>query len=742
MSALLFGDVCFAQTPRTVAAMDNAQPTPAEIGALLALLDGGRALEAERSSRALLGRFPDAGMLWKVFSVSLLRQEKDALEALHKASQLLPEDAEAHANLGAALHDRGRWAEGLESLGRALAIQPHAAQILVDAANCLNALGRAREAVPLYQQALTVYPTLLEAHNNLGNSLLSLGQPNDAATCYRRALQITPSDAQIHCNLGNALRQSGLLDDATVSTKQALALDPRLTIAHNNLGLIYAMQGRREEAAASYQQALRLDPKYVDALNNLGHILRDLGRRGEALSLYAQAVEKDPRRAEGHSNMGNILFELRRSEEAGDAYARSLRLQPSYTPAHLGLANILRLRQRLDEAERSCGAALAIEPNNVEALCLLGELQADRGRFSEAEDLFKRASVLKPDFPAAWCGVAAHRKLTADDRDWQNGVEGLLAKQLPLGHEINLRFALGKYFDDTQQYDRAFGEYARANEMSKRYGGIYDAAGLTGRIDEVMATFDASFLRQWSPHGSASERPVFIIGMPRSGTSLCEQILASHPAVFGAGEVTFWEGAFGAYQKAAAAGENPANLLATIAASYLDRFSPAAGASRVTDKMPANFMYAALIHAAFPNARIIHLKRNPIDTCLSIYFQNFFSVGPYSNDLGSLAHYYGEYVRVTDRWRAILPSSSLLEVPYEALVGDQEEWTRRMLDFVGLPWDPATLEFHQAERAVVTASRWQVRQKIHSSSIGRWRHYVKYVGPLMHLVPADNRREH
>ena len=477
--------------------------------------------------------------------------------------------------------------------------------------------------------------------------------------------------------------------------------------------------------------------------NNLGHILRDLGRRSEALSLYAQAAEKDPKRSESHSNMGNILFELRRSEEAGDAYARSLRLNPSYVPAHLGLANILRLRQRLDEAERSCSAALAIDPNNVEALCLLGELQADRGRFSEAENLFRRASALEPDFPAAWCGVATHRKLTADDRDWRSGVEGLLAKQLPLGQEINLRFALGKYFDDTQQYDEAFGEYVRANDMSKRYGGTYDAAGFTRRIDEIMAIFDASFLRQWAPQGSASERPVFIIGMPRSGTSLSEQILASHPAAFGAGEITFWEGAFGAYRKAVAAGESPANLIAAIAAGYLDRLpSAAAGAQRVTDKMPANFMYAGLIHAALPNARIIHMKRNPIDTCLSIYFQNFFNVGPYSNDLVDLAHYYGEYVRVTDHWRAILPTSSLLEIPYEALVGDQEGWTRRMLDFVGLPWDPATLEFHQTERAVVTASKWQVRQKIHSSSIERWRHYAKYVEPLMHLVPADNRREH
>ncbi|MDP9012216.1 MAG: sulfotransferase, partial [Pseudomonadota bacterium] len=220
-----------------------------------------------------------------------------------------------------------------------------------------------------------------------------------------------------------------------------------------------------------------------------------------------------------------------------------------------------------------------------------------------------------------------------------------------------------------------------------------------------------------------------------------------HPAVFGAGEVTFWNGAYRAYREAELGKASP-DLLAGLARDYLDRLTSmsdqaqaavgaaprVAGVQRVVDKLPANFLYAGLIHAALPRARIIHMRRHPIDTCLSIYFQNFFNIGPYANDLHDLAHYYGEYVRITDHWRAVLPTTSLLEIPYEALLDDQEGWTRRMLDFIGLPWDPKCLDFHQTDRVVITASKWQVRQRITKTSAGRWRNYERFIGPLRGLL--------
>jgi tetratricopeptide (TPR) repeat protein len=681
---------------------------PSEIGALVALVNQNRSNEAEHSARVLLAKHPNAGMLWKILGVALLRQGKEALQALRRTTELLPNDAEAHGNLGAALHDQGRWAEALVSLRKALAIQPHAVETLVDAANAMKALGQAREAVALYQQALQSSPRSVEAHNNLGNAFLELGQFNDAVGCYRRALEITPDDAQVHCNLGNALRQLGRFD----------------------------------EALTSYRQALKLNGSCVEALINVGNVLRDLGESREAVSLYTQAVELQPKRAENHCNLGNALLDLRRIDEAAASFARALELQPESPLAHVSLGTAQRQRGRAADAEASCQAALAIDPNYVDALSLLGELQADRGQFNEAEQLFRRAIAIDPQFPFGFYSIAAHRKMTGDDGAWLKGVEALLAKRLPLRHEIDLRYALGKYFDDIGQYDTAFDHYRLVNEQVKRHGTEYGRATVTQRVDEIIASFDAAFMRRPGSLASGSELPVFIIGMPRSGTSLTEQILASHPAVFGAGELTYWDAAFAAYESAGLKSHRGAHLIPDMARAYLDRLTAlSGGALRVIDKLPANFMNVGLIHAALPKARIIHMQRHPIDTCLSIYFQNFFNIDPYAHDLESLAHYYSEYVRITDHWRAVLPATALLEIPYEGLIEDQEGCSRRMVEFIGLPWDPKCLQFHQTTRVVMTASKWQVRQKIHASSVGRWRNYEKVVGPLHRLIQPLRRGE-
>ena len=724
------------------AAAAPTTPTPLAIGSLVALVNQDRLHDAEHQARALLTTHPAAGMLWKILSVALVRQGKDALPALRRTAALMPNDVEAHRNLGSALHDQGQWAAALDSLRQVLVLRPGDVEALVDSANALRGLGRAREAVPLYQRALQKNPQLVEAQNNLGNAFLELGDHAAAARCYRLALAMQPDDAQILCNLGNALRPLGRLAEAITIGRRAVALDSRSSVAHNSLGLALAAQGQREQAVASFRQALLLDPAYVEGLNNLGNVLRDLGERHEALSLYRRAVELDPGRAENHCNLGTVLFELRRIEEAAERFREALLLQPDYAPAYLSLGLALRQQRRPEEAEASCQAALAIDPKYVEALSFLGELRADRGRFAEAEELFQRAIAIKPDFAFAFSSIATHRKMTGEDVAWRQGAEALLATRLPLGHEISLRYALGKYFDDVGQYETAFSHYRQANDLTKRFGAKYDGAKLRRRLDRIIHSFDPAFARACRAQASTSELPVFIVGMPRSGTSLIEQILASHPAVFGAGEVTFWNAAYDAYRDAELAGRVGADQIADIARDYLERLTAlGGGAQRVVDKMPANFMYAGLIQAAFPQARIIHVQRHPIDTCLSIYFQNFFNIGPYANDLDDLAHYYGEYVRITDHWRAVLPATSLLEIPYQALIEDQEGWSRRLVDFVGLPWDPKCLDFHQTDRVVITASKWQVRQKLHSASTGRWKNYEKFLGPLQGLVnrPAHPR---
>jgi tetratricopeptide (TPR) repeat protein len=717
---------------------------PNEVAALVALVNQGRFYEAEQRARVLVDAHPHVGMLWKILSVALLRQGKDALPALRQTTLLMPDDAEAHGNLGSALHDQGQWQEALMSLRRALEIEPHDVGALIDAANAARAIGGTREAVGLYQRALAINPRLLEAHNDLGNTLLELGQHEGAVDCYRRALDIDPDDARVHSNLANALRQLKRPDEAIASCHRAIALDPTIDEPHNTLGRALSALGRLEEAVASYRQALTLNARYVEALDNLGNALRDLGELQQAVMSFRQAVELEPERAATHYNLGNALLDCGWLDQAAESYARALALQPRDGPAHVTLSMVLRRQGRAAEADASCRAALAIQPDSCEALSFLGELCADRGQFAEAEALFQRAIAIDPDFPDPWSGIPTLRKMTRDDTAWLRGTENLVAKRLPLRREIGLRFALGKYFDDVEQYEHAFGHYRQANELTKRYGSHYDDAALTQRVDRIIDDFDSPWMQQCQAHGSDSERPVFIVGMPRSGTTLTEQILASHPGVFGAGELTFWDTAFAAYEAAgmksgiagapAAGTPAAAGLIPRMASAYLDRLTTLTGSAlRVVDKMPANFMNVGLIHAAFPRARIIHLRRHPIDTCLSIYFQYFSNTHPYANDLDSLAHYYTEYSRIMDHWRASLPTA-LLEIPYEALIEDQEGWTRRMLDFVGLPWDPRCLDFHRTNRVVITTSKWQVRQKIHSSSAGRWKNYERHVGPLRRLM--------
>jgi tetratricopeptide (TPR) repeat protein len=515
---------------------------------------------------------------------------------------------------------------------------------------------------------------------------------------------------------------SGHLVEAERLSSQQLDSRPDDGFLWKILGVSQMRQ--QKEALPALRRAAELLPQdtesrsnLVDELINSGNRLRAQGKRSEALATLQEAVTRSPTRPDAHFSLGRVQLESRRIQQAADSFRNAVSRQPTHVAAHLGLATVYRVQGLAAEAEASCTRALALAPQNTDALILMGELRADRGQFTEAHELFERALTTNPASASAYCSIASHKRMTRSDERWLHGAQSLLAGSLALSDEVQLRYALGKYFDEVGDYDSAFSSYARANELNKRFGGVYDEAHFAALIDRIIGTrFDSGLV------ASDSEVPVFIIGMPRSGTSLAEQILASHPSVSGAGEVAFWDRAF----------DSPPR--ASLAAEYLQRLHERAGsAARITDKMPANFLYAGLIHAVFPRARIIHMQRHPIDTGLSIYFQNFFNVSPYANDLKHLAHYYGQYLRIMDHWRECLP---LLEVPYERLVADPEEWTRQMLDFIGLPWDPQCLQFHENPRAVITASRWQVRQKINAQSVGRWRNYEKYLEPLRALTDA------
>jgi tetratricopeptide (TPR) repeat protein len=731
-------------------------------------MNNGQFAEVAHRAGGLIRQYPEHGPLWKLRGAALVQQRQPATRELQRAAQLLPEDpethyflgnamqdgaelaaaadvyrraiqlrpgfAEAHDALGSTLQDLDRHEESLASFHKALRLKPEMAEAHSNLGNSLLALGKTDEALASYQKAIELRPDFAEAHSSLANAWMKIGRRSDAVTGYRRALRINPMMAEAQIALAGALRDSGEIDQARAAYQRALELRPDLTELHNRLGNLQMQIGLPGEAERCYRRAIELAPDQPAVYGNLGNALRDLGRLDEAVTCFRRAVELQPAVAEVHNNLGNALMDLTQLTEAESSYRQALALNPEYATAFIGLSMTLRRMGRSDEAEAGCRKAVELAPDNAEALTFMADFLADRGDFPGAERLFRQAISIDSELPVAWAGIPRFRKMTSADADWLAAAERLISKGLPVRHEISLRFSVGKYCDDVREYEQAFANYRRANDLVHQYGLKFDRQRFSQIVDRKIALYDPMWLDDKRSEAITSQRPIFVIGMPRSGTTLIEQILASHPACFGAGELAYWNTAAAAYEPSVFAANASPGALSTYGQRYLEllqRLAP--DALRVVDKMPANFMNLGMMHAALPEARIIHVQRHPFDTCLSVYFQNLSTALPYANDLEDLADYYAEYLRMISHWRAVLPPDRLLEIQYEALVDEPELWSRRLVEFIGLPWDPRCLEFHTVSRSVTTASKWQVRQKISKSSVDRWRNYEQHIGPLRAL---------
>jgi tetratricopeptide (TPR) repeat protein len=710
--------------------LPDAGLSPATVGEIMTLVAAGRYAQLELKASELLRSHPRAGFLWKALGVAQRAQGKPALAALHETAKLLPDDPEAHSNLANALFESGQYVAAVACYRRTLALKPDAAETHNNLGNALRGVGQGEAAVLSYRRALALQPEFAEAHSNLGNALRGLRQFDAAEASYRRALELKPEHPEAYNNLGNVLLDLGRPDEAAAAYSRAIEQRPQFAAAHSNLGNALRRLGRLEEAVLCHRRALAFQPQFAGAHSNLADVLRDLGRSDEALASSRRAVEIDAHCAGAHNSLGNALLDLGRLDEAERSYRDALGIDVRLAEAHVNLAMIQRLQHRRADALASCSRALEVVPDSAPSLILMAELRADEGEFAAARELFERAVRAAPECAEARAGIVHLRKMTHEDQDWLVAAEAAVLRTSTPRQEAYLRFALGKYCDDVGDFEQAFRHYRRANELARGHAAKYDRRAWTARIDAIIARAALGPVEVAGGHDSV--RPVFVCGMPRSGTSLCEQILASHTDVFGAGELPFWESV--AADPAPPSAAHDVQRSATLGAEYLDllaRRSP--DALRVVDKMPANYLSLGAIHEALPNARFIHMRRHPIDTCLSIYFQHFKSAHAYGHDLEDLAHHYAEYVRLMQHWRSTLPADRFLEVPYEALVAEPEIWTRRMIDFLDLPWDARCLEPQQTRRPVLTASKWQVRQKISGASVGRWRHYAKFLGPLLAL---------
>ena len=518
--------------------------------------------------------------------------------------------------------------------------------------------------------------------------------------------------------------------DAIAPLSHAARLMPQNPLIHVNLGNALARAGRQAEAVERYRRALNLDSGQLDAHVNLAHCYFALNKHDEAIASYRQALRLQPGDAQierhlaaAHLGSGNALGIQGRVEAALAHYQSALQIAPTYAAAHANLGTALRLAGRHTEARQAFVKAVELDPQLASPLIELAEMDAETGDFAGAERRLREAIAIAPDMPEAWAGLAYLKRISSDDSLWLNKLRTLASRGLPPSQEAVLRFALGKSLDDMAQYDEAATHYGRANVLSRSLA-AYDPARVERTVDTFVRRYDAATLQKLRVDSVTSHRPVFVVGMVRSGTTLTEQILGAHQEAFGTGELSFWNEVAALLHGQLDHEERLAATVRAAAARYLELTAKLAPTAKcVIDKMPGNFMHLGLIHAALSGARVIHMTRDPRDNALSIYFQRFKTQHSYGADLKDIAHFHAQYQRLMGHWSQVLPAEVLLAVPYEGLVNDPEHWTRRMLQFIGLEWDPRCLNFEGGIGTVRTASNWQVRQGLQSGSIGRWRHY-------------------
>lgn len=590
--------------------------------------------------------------------------------------------------------------------------------------------GNLAAAAGLYRDVLARSPNLADAHHLLGLTLHQQGNHAAARTSITHAIALNPDAAPFHGNLGLVLQATGADDAAIGSFRQALAIDPDYHPARFNLAAALAAQGRFDTALTELEQLLRNAGPSPDLHARLAECLGRTGQYERAVEHYQTALQAWPDDADLHASLARVWQLLGEDESALDAYDTALRLRPDLREAAINRATLLRDMGQPRAALDGYAAVLGVSAGDPEAIAGQVNTYERMGDTEQAWRILQPALSRHAGHPliAVARAALAGRYEPADAA--LSGLDALARRtELPALQRQQVLFARARLLDRLARYDDAIADFVAANALT---ASVFDRAAHAARCEAIRAAYDGRSRPPTS--GLASERPVFIVGMPRSGTSLVEEILASHPAVFGAGELSLLPRLLQSPPLIQSYPERVSTLdreaLAAAAGRYLSGLESMDGrAQRITDKLPSNFLHLGLIRQLFPHARVIHITRDAMDTCLSCFCQNFGERMPYTADFFDLAAFYGEYRKMMAHWRLVVPDR-MLEVRYEDLVGDNQYWIRRIVDFAELDWDPACLAFYESRRFVRTASYQQVRQPIYGHAIGRWRRYGAALDPL------------
>jgi len=623
---------------------------------------------------------------------------------------------------------------------------------LIDDALVHHQNGDLQKAEAIYQAVLQEHPEQPDALHLLGLIAHQVGKNEDAAVLIQKAIEINPNVPEYHSNCGEVFRALQNYPSATNCYQNALALRPDFVEAYNNLGNVLQKLGQREEAIVSYEKAISLKPDFVEAHNNLGNVLQELGQHEKAIVNYKKAISLKPDFIEAYNNLGITLKKLGFFQEASTQYEKMLTLQPNHPEAHNNFGNVLKELGRHKEAIASYETALALKPDFAEAHNNLAVALQETGGFSNAIEHYKQAISLKPDYSEAICNLATANPKIEQAKNIEGYLENSSLSEQDAGQ---LHFALGTIFDKNDIHEKAFTHFHTANKL-KRNSFEYDSNAHTNYINKIIDIYSEKYFQDNKIIGDESKLPLFIVGMLRSGTTLIEQIFASHPQIQGAGEIPYLlrteENISRKFSKLSPFPASPypecmnmitASIANQAALEYIQQTQSHQdnienNIEYITDKLPGNFLRIGLIKILFPNAQIIHCKRNALDICLSSYFNNFTITkgNEYTCDLHELGQYYVDYERLMSHWNSIF-SSQIFEINYEDLVTNQETVSRQLINHLELEWDKRCLDFYRNDRVVRTASNIQVRQPMYVHSIGRWKNYEKYLGPLISVLPND-----
>lgn len=559
----------------------------------------------------------------------------------------------------------------------------------------------------------------------------------EAEKCSRRVTVLNPSAPVGHFNLGITLQKQRKFAEAAKSFRQAVRLNPAYAEAHNELGAALQLSGAESlKVIESYQRAIALSPGYAEAHYNLATALRDQAMVVDAERHFREAIRLRPGLVKSHDALGQMLLAFGYHEQAAAVYQEALRLHPSEPDLHFQLAMVLLSLGRNREAQTALQRVLELCPGNALAHASLAKALERTGDFEGGYNLLRPLlEVDEPDVDVvlAYAALARHLEHQSQAKEL---LERALERRISVEQTKSVHFALGKLSDENREYDQAFAHWRSANDLVKKKFDLKKNAQLFSDL-KIVFSVESSARRLRATNNSAL--PVFIVGMPRSGTSLVEQILASHSEVHGAGELHDIGNLINTLPFSVESRQPYPYSLDVLTAEQADEMAErhlarlagfSAQATRVTDKMPHNFRHLGMIDLLFPGARVIHCLRDPVDTCLSIYSLPFSTNHLYASDLTQLGEYYRQYQELMAHWKKVL-RIPLLEIQYEELVANQEEMTRKMIDFCGLEWDERCLNFHESKRVVTTPSYDQVRRPLYTKSVARWKNYERYLGPLV-----------